>query len=302
MNAYSIGKRKNRSVFGNVAANAVIISFCLFCIIPMILVISVSFSDDIELTKNGYKLIPAKISLAAYKYIFKHPEQLLNSYMVTIIVTVAGTVLSLLITAVLAYVISRRDYRYKNITTFYIFFTTLFNGGLVPWYILITKYLHLNDKIFALFVPYMVNVFFVLLMKGFLSNLPASIFESAKIDGASEYRIFFRIVIPLSKPGLATIGLFYALLFWNDWMLPLLFINNNNLVSLQYMLYKIMSSIDFISMMTMSRANVSVDFSKIPDYSARMAMCILAAGPMLFTFPFFQKYFVKGLTIGSLKG
>lgn len=302
MSAYSISKRKNGSAFGNVAANAVIACFCLFCIIPLVLVISISFSDDIELTKDGYKLIPAKISLAAYEYIFKYPEQLLNSYMVTIIVTAAGTVLSLFLTALLAYVISRKDYRYKNITTFYIFFTTLFNGGLVPWYILITKYLHLNDKIFVLFVPYMVNAFFVLLMKGFMSNLPATIFESAKIDGASEYRIFFRIVAPLSKPGLATIGLFYALLFWNDWILPLLFTNNNNLVSLQYMLYKIMSSIDFISMMTMSNANVSVDISKIPNNSARMAMVMLAAGPMLFAFPFFQKYFVRGLTIGSLKG
>ncbi|MGQ9631006.1 MAG: carbohydrate ABC transporter permease [bacterium] len=177
----------------------------------------------------------------------------------------------------------------------------LFNGGLVPWYILIVRYLHLKDTLWVLIVPYLVVPWFVLLLRTFFQQIPISLIESAKIDGASEFRIFFSIIVPLSKPALATIGLFICLRYWNDWWLSLLYIEKENLVPLQYMLYRMMANIQFLTSQLTTTA-VDIDVGKLPNESARMAMCVLAAGPMLFVFPFFQKYFVKGLTAGALKG
>lgn len=273
----------------------------IFCIIPMVFVIAISFSDEMDIARYGYRLIPRTISIIAYKYIFSNPKQILNSYMITIIVTIVGTLISLILTAMLAYTLSRRDYRYKKVTSLYIFVTMLFNGGLVPWYILITSYLHLKNTLLVLFLPYTIVPWFVLLMKGFLASIPASIYESAKIDGAKELKIFFNIVLPLSKPALATVGLFSLLMYWNDWWLSLLFIDEEKLIPLQYMLYRIMSNIEFLTNQ-MGTVNVSINIRELPNESARMAMCVLAAGPMLFAFPFFQKYFIKGLTVGSIKG
>ncbi|WP_246218325.1 carbohydrate ABC transporter permease [Litoribacterium kuwaitense] len=186
-------------------------------------------------------------------------------------------------------------------TTFYIFFTMLFSGGIVPLYILVTQFLHLGDTIWALILPYLVNPFFVLIMKGFMDQVPFEIVESAKIDGAGEWRIFFKLIIPLTTPALATVGLFTSFLYWNDWWLGLLFIDDQDLVPLQLLLYRIMNTIEFLSN-NMHSANVSIDMSQFPSLSARMAMAVLVAGPMLFVFPFFQRFFVKGLTVGSIKG
>jgi putative aldouronate transport system permease protein len=269
-------------------------------VVPMLLVVSISLSEEKELLTNGYRLIPEKFSLLAYELILNSPGQLLKAYGVTIFVTVTGLVLSLLVTAMIAFSISRKDYRYGRITTLYVFFTMLFSGGLVPFYILVTQYLHLKDSIWALIIPYLVSPFNVLILKGFLEKLPAEIFESAKMDGASEYRIFFRIVLPLSTPALATVGLFIAFAYWNDWWLGLLFIDNQNLVPLQLLLYRIMSTIEFMTN-NISMVNVQVDLSQFPSLSSRMAMAVLAAGPMMFVFPFFQRYFVAGLTVGSVK-
>lgn len=289
-----------KSKKANISINIILAMVSICFIIPLIYVISVSFSSQQNLSDYGYRLIPKSISLEAYKYIFKSPNLILDAYSISIFVTVVGTLLSLIITAMLSYVISRKSYRYRKITAFIIYFTMLFNGGLVPWYMLISRYLHLRDNIFALIIPYLVNSWFVLLMKGFMQSLPIEMFESAKVDGASENRIFFRIVLPLSKSGLATVGLFIALMYWNDWWLALLFIDNQKLIPLQFMLNRIMSNISFLSS-GLSR-NINIDTSKFPSEAARMAMCALAAGPMLFVFPFFQKYFVKGLTVGSVKG
>ncbi len=295
---------KPRFSVGQFSIHLIIILFCLFCVVPILLVVSISLSDEMELVKHGYRLIPEKLSFSAYSYILKRPGQILNAYMITIIVTLAGSSLGLLISCMLAYTTTRRDYKYRNITSFIVFFSTMFNGGLIPTYILISKYLHMKNTLFVLFVPYLVNVGFIFLMRGFLLSIPGALIESAKIDGAGEFRIFFRIVIPLSKAGLATVGLFYALMYWNDWWLSLLYIDNNRLVTLQFLLYRILSNISFLSkVMSQGIAkNVGADIVKLPQLSARMAMCVMAAGPMLFVFPFFQKYFVRGITIGSLKG
>lgn len=269
-------------------------------VIPLIYVLSVSVTSDSDIVHYGYSLIPKHITGLAYSYLLQTPKQLLNAYFITIIVTVLGTALSLVLTATVAYVMTRRDYRYHRITTFYVFFTMIFNGGLVPTYMVVTKILHLQDTLFALFLPYGVSAWFAMLMRGFLMSLPFEIIESAKIDGASELRIFTVIIVPLSKPALATVGLFYALAYWNDWWLALLYISDANLVPLQYLLQSIMSNLEHLTSHMQAGLNINLD--QIPGESVRMAIAVLAIGPMMFVFPFFQKFIVKGLTLGAVKG
>lgn len=272
----------------------------IIIIIPLLYVVSVSLSYDGDIARNGYKLIPERMTFKAYSYIFQTPKALLQSYFITITVTVLGTILSLILTSSVAYVMTRKDYRYSRITTFFVFFTLLFNAGLVPSYIIATNVLHIQDTIWALILPYGVSAWFTMLMKGFMDSLPFEVVESAKIDGSSELNTFLKIIIPLSKPALATVGLFYALAYWNDWWLAMLYIQDEKLIPLQYYLQRIMSNIEFLTKSV--QAGISIDLSEIPAESSRMAIAILAAGPMLFAFPFFQKYLIKGLTVGAVKG
>ncbi|MBT3276038.1 MAG: carbohydrate ABC transporter permease [Spirochaetales bacterium] len=295
-----IENRRSR-LLGNGIIHTVLIVFSLLCIIPLWAVVSISFTAESSISIDGYALLPKVPSILAYTYIFKNPDQILRSYLVSIVVTALGTFLALFTVSLLAFPLSRTDYRYRRPITFYVFFTMLFNGGLVPWYILISKYLGLKNSILVLILPYLVVPWFVLLLRTFFKQLPLSLFESAKIDGASEFRCFFQILLPLSKPALATIGLFMCLNYWNDWWLPLLYIDVESLVPLQYMLSRMMANITFLTTQ-MTNTSITIDLSDLPNESARMAMCVLAAGPMLFIFPFFQKYFVRGLTAGSLKG
>lgn len=269
-------------------------------VIPLIYVLSVSLTSDSDIVHYGYSLIPAHITGRAYGYLLQAPKQLINAYIITIVVTVVGTILSLILTTTVAYVMTRRDYRYHRITTFFVFFTMLFNGGLVPTYMVVTKILHLQDTIFALVLPYGVSAWFAMLMRGFLMGMPFEVIESAKIDGASELRIFAGIIVPLSKPALATVGLFYALGYWNDWWLAMLYISDSNLVPLQYLLQSIMSNLEHLT--SHMQAGLSINLDQIPGESARMAIAVLAIGPMMFVFPFFQKYIVRGLTLGAVKG
>ena len=281
--------------------HALFILVSAFCLMPFFYVISISLSTEADIAKEGYSLIPKTLTSFAYKYVLQSPDLLLNAYFVSISVTVLGTLISLLVTSMLAYTMSRSDFRFGNYISFAVFFTLLFNGGLVPWYILIKRYLHIDDTLMVLILPYVILPWHVLLMKGFLSNIPLPLIESAKIDGASEWRIFFKIVIPIATPSLATVGLFIAFIYWNDWWLGMLFIENAKLTPLQFMLYRIMNNIQFLST-SLKSGNISIDVSAMPNETARMAMAILAAGPILIVFPFFQKYFVKGLTVGAVKG
>lgn len=287
--------------FFEVISHILLISFSVLCIIPLVLVISISFSSESSLITGGYTLIPKEVSLKAYKYLLASPKEIMNAYLVTIFVTVVGTIISITITSMLAYGLSRKDYPWANKTSFYVFFTMLFSGGMVPWYILMSRYLHLTDSILGLILPYIVIPWNVLLMKGFLKDFPKAIIESAKIDGANEFGIFFKMVLPLNKPGIATLTLFIALMYWNDYWLSLMLINNSNMVSLQLLLYRIMSNLDFLTKAVSSGATM-INAAELPGLSARMAICIISAGPMLLIFPFFQKYFVKGLTLGAVKG
>jgi putative aldouronate transport system permease protein len=295
-----IESRRSRILSRGIIHTAMIV-FSALCIVPLIAVVSISLSSEQSIRLKGYGLVPKEWSSTAYEYIFRSPQGILHSYFITFLVTSLGTFLSLVVISLLAFPMSRPDYRYRNKVSFYVFFTMLFNGGLVPWYILIVRYLQLKNTLLVLFVPYLVIPWFVLLLRTFFKQLPMSLFESAKIDGATEFKSWYSILLPLSKPALATIGLFICLNYWNDWWLALLYIETEKLVPLQYMLYRMMNNITFLTSQMTSTA-ISIDLSKFPNESARMAMCVLAAGPMLFIFPFFQKYFVKGLMAGSLKG
>ncbi len=269
-------------------------------ILPLLYMISVSFSSDGDIARHGYALIPKTLSLTAYKQAFAVPKVILNAYGVTLFVTAVGTFCSLMITTALAYAMARKDYAYRKFTSAYSLIPLLFNGGMVSQYVINTQVLHLNDTIWALILPYGINVWYTFMMRSFLSGLPTELYESAKIDGAGEYRIYFTIVLPLSAAGLATIGLFYAFAFWNDWWLAMLYINKRqNLAPLQMLLQRIMMNIEFYTKQL--PAGIRVD-GGIPVEGTRMALAVLAAGPMLIAFPFFQKYFVKGISVGAVKG
>ncbi len=287
--------------YARILIHACFIIFCLLCIIPLAAIIGISLSNETDINTLGYHIIPPNIDFSGYIYVLNQPKQILNAYKVSIAVCLVGTALSLMLTAGLAYTLSRRDFQLRKPVNFFVFFTLLFNGGLVPWYILITNYLHLKNTFWVMILPYAVLPWFVFLLRTFMSKIPHEIVESCSIDGASEFRIFFQMILPLSKPGLATIGLLTVLQFWNDWWLSLLFIEKEHLVPLQFMLYRIMSTIEFLTNSS-NAMPANMQTGVLPQESARMAMAVLAAGPMLFVFPFFQQYFVKGLTVGSIKG
>ena len=273
--------------------------FALVCIIPFFLIIASSFTSESYIIKNGYVLWPKEFSTSAYELIFKNPAKILRAYGVTAFVTIIGTALSVFVNAMTGYVLQRKDFRWRNIFSFYFFFTTLFSGGLVPWYILCVKTLHLKNTIWALIIPTIVSVWNIILVKGFMGGIPGEITESAKIDGAGDFRIFVKLILPLSKPVVATIGLFTALAYWNDWYMCMLFIDKKELFDLQYLLYQLMGSIKALREIA-SQTTVSV--SSMPIESTKMALTIVATGPIILVYPFVQKYFVKGLTLGSVKG
>lgn len=278
------------------------IMVCIACIYPFLVILGSSFQSQKDVMLNGYLIIPKEFSLTAYRMILRNPEILLNSYLITAVTTLAGSVAGLWVISGYAYAISRKSFKYRKHLSFYIFFTMLFNGGLVPTYIMMVRWLRLKNNILALILPMLVNSWYVLLMRGFMQNVSESLVESAKIDGAGEVYAFVKIVLPVCKPPLATIGLFLVLQYWNDWWLTLLYISNEKLMKLQYMLIRVLRNMEYLNSAEALQYGLVKEGMEIPAQSARMAMCVLAAGPMLVVFPFFQKYFVKGLTVGSIKG
>jgi len=278
--------------------------YCIACLLPLVLIFMVSITDEKSLIENGYSFFPSEISFSTYKYLFLDSEKLFRAYGVTIAVCVIGTILCVLMTMLYAYPISRKSFKYRNFFSFFVFFTMLFQGGLVPWYILYTQYLKLQNNPAVLIIPALVNAFNVLIMKTFFTtNLPDSVLESARIDGASEMRTFLKIVIPLSKPAIATIGLFSVLSYWNDWYLCLLYITDEKYYNLQYSMYQALRTVEYLtSSHAAAMGSTSSELAKIPGETLRMAMAILGIGPIIFAYPFFQKYFIKGLTIGAVKG
>lgn len=295
--------RRNKLTVSRVLIHLLFILMCASFIIPMIYVISISFSDEQALTQFGYRLFPKVVSTRAYMHIFQNPTQLLNSYKTTIFFSLVGSTASLLVMALVAYSLSRSNFVLRKPITFFIFFTMLFGGGTIPSYILNTQYLGLANNIMVYILPSLASAWYIIIMRTFFSQLPQSLVESAKIDGASELRIFFQIVFPLSKPVLATVFLMTLLNKWNDWYTSLLYIRDTNLYSLQYMLQKILREAEFVKSMSALGVNLNMDMqTSVPTEPVRFAMVIVAAGPMLVVFPFFQKYFTRGLTVGAVKG
>lgn len=277
------------------------ISVVIF-IIPLLYVISISISDPDDILFNGFSLIPENPTLSAYKFIFSTPDSIINAYIITIIESFVGMFFSVLITSMLAYTLSRSIFEYKKSLTWYVFFTMLFSGGLIPTYILNTTYLHLGDTIWIYILPGMVSAWNVILFRTFFRGIPEGLIDAAVVDGASEWRIFFQIMIPLSKPVFATIALTTLLGKWNEWYATLIYIDNEKLYTLQYLLQKMLRDVDFIKAMATEGQLPAEMIENLPGDNARYAMCVVAAGPMLFVFPFFQKYFSKGLTVGAIKG
>lgn len=282
-------------------AYVVIIGLSLACLMPFLLIISASLTSNESIIRDGYHLIPAQLSLEGYKTVFIFPDEVLRAYAVTISTTAIGTVFGLFFMTMAGYVLARKDFKYRNTFSFYIYFTTLFGGGLVPWYIMITKYLGLLDSYAVLVLPGLMTPFLIILMKNFIkSAVPEELFDSGKIDGAGDFRIYWQIVLKLSMPGIATVGLFLALYYWNDWFTSSLFINDTHKYQLQFYLYNVINSAQFIAQMG---AGTGVSLAtEVPTESTKMAMAIVVTGPILFLYPFVQRYFVKGLTIGAVKG
>lgn len=292
-------KTKDRLVF-NIIAYTVLILLSILCLLPFIMMLTGSFTSQEAIFRDGYRLIPTELSTEAYQLIFRDPTVILRAYGVTIFVTVVGTVLSLFITSMAAYVLASKDFKYRNKFSFYFYFTSIFGGGLVPWYILMVRYLHMRDNIIALIFPLLVNSVYIIIMRSFIqSSIPSVLQESAKIDGANDFQIYLIIILPLSKAALATIGLFTALIYWNDWYNAMLFINKEELYPLQYFLHALLSKADFMKSVA-SQSGVPV--VEMPTESLKLAMTVVATGPIILLYPFLQKYFVKGITIGAVKG
>lgn len=267
-------------------------------LLPFLLLVIGSFSSEHDIIANGFTLWPQQLSLNAYRSVFRFPQKIMNAYGITIYLTTVGTLVSLFLSSMAAYVLYRRELKYRNALAFFLFFTTLFNGGLAPYYILVTRYLHLKDTATILMLAPMFSVFHILILRSFIkSSIPDALVESAKMDGAGSFRIFIQVILPLLKPALASIGLFTALGYWNDWWTPMMFIQKDRLFPLQFTLYQMLSSINLSVAMG---ANVAV--RDTPQETFKLAMTVVATGPIILLYPFLQKYFVKGITIGAVKG
>ncbi|MEC0091174.1 carbohydrate ABC transporter permease [Paenibacillus macquariensis] len=287
--------------FSKLVIHLMFIAMSLACILPLLLVVSISFTDERSLMLDGYRLWPKEFSLNAYKYVFNGAGSILNAYAVTVFVTVVGTLLHLLFTSMLAYSLTRPEVTHRKALSFFVYLPVLFNGGLVPSYILMTRILHLKDTIWVLIVVGLVSAVNILIMKNFFRTIPESLIESARIDGSGEIHTFFRIVLPLSKPSLATIGLFVSIGYWNDWMTASLYIESQKLRPLQYLLQSLMNNIGYLQSNSQASRSMEAAIGMLPSEGARMATCVLAIGPIILLYPLLQKYFEKGLTIGAVK-
>ena len=287
----------------NVLFNAILTVLSLLSVIPFLFVIIISLTDEESLAMNGYRFIPEKWSFYAYEYIVSAGENIIRSYGVTILVTVTGTLLGLLLTGTYAYALSRKTYAFRSFFTKVITIPMLFSGGMIANYLIVTKVLMLKNTIWALILPLCLNSYNIIVLRTFFkTSIPDAVIESAKIDGASEWRVFFQIVIPMALPGLATIGLFLTLGYWNDWFNAMMYMDDKTWIPLQYLLIQIESSIDWLAS---NKSMMGVDgiqaAANLPKETIKMAIVVISTLPIIFAYPFFQRYFVNGLTIGAVK-
>lgn len=287
-------KKKKFSLFNTL--NLTFLSLvALTTLVPFLIVLSVSFSDEKSVAQYGYRLIPAGWSLDAYKMLFGNGSVIFNAYKVSLTITIVGTILAVIITSMMAYALSRKVLRYRNVISMIAYIPMVFSAGLIPFYIVLIRVLHFNDTLQGLIVPLLMNPFNLFLILNYLRGIPDAVIESAKIDGAGEFRIYRSIVLYLALPGLATITLFYALNYWNEWQLALLLIENTKLYPLQFLLRQVLMRVTYVS----QQMNMA---SNIPSESTKMATVVVTMGPILLVYPFVQKYFIKGITIGAVKG
>lgn len=282
----------------------IMIIFCLMCIIPFVFVVIISFSSQDSIRQIGYSFTPTMWSLDAYDYIWKLGDQLWRSFFNSFFITIVGTLFSLLVTILYSYALFRPDFKYRKVFTFFCFFTMIFGGGLAPTYVVCKTVLGLSDSYAAIIVPMLLNPFNIIVMRTFFqSSVPTELIEAATIDGSGEYSTLFKIIIPISKPGIATVGLLTALAYWNEWFIPMLYIKDAKYIPLQYLLMQMQTKVDFLvknsSMIGAEAANI---MSSLPQDSLRMALVVLIVVPIAFAYPFFQRYIIAGLTIGSVKG
>lgn len=287
-----------------VMINTIIGLFCLLCVIPFIFVVIISFSAEESIKQIGFSFTPIKLSLAAFKYVIDLGDQLWRSYFNSFFITVLGTVISVLICIMYSYALFRKDFKYRQFFMFFAFFTMIFGGGLTPTYMVSKNMLGLSDNYAALIVPLLVNPFnFVIMRSFFQSSVPNELIEAAAIDGSGEYNTLFHIIVPIAKPGIATVSLLTALAYWNEWFTAMLYVRDAKYFPLQYLLTKMQNQVDFLvrnsSKIGIEAANIMKD---IPQESLRMALVVLIVLPIACAYPFFQRYIISGLTVGSVKG
>ena len=274
--------------------------FAVACLYPLVLTFMTSITDEQTLIRNGYQMFPAKYSPAAYQMIADTMgSKVLGAYKITLFVTIVGTALSLFVTTSIGYVVSVQDFKQRNIINMLLYIPMVFSAGLLPWYLVCTKYYHLTNTMWALILPPCLNVFNVFLMRNFFASLPQAVFESARIDGAGHFRIFAQISIPMAQVGIITVGMMYALGYWNDYYNALMFIRKSDMYPMQYYLYNILSNIQFAARQSQTRTNYNI---AIPSETIKMAIIIVTILPILFLYPFIQRYIVKGVVIGAVKG
>lgn len=279
-------------------AYIILILFTLFCVFPFLLMVIGSFTKESELIVNGYSLFPKHFSTAAYKALL-HSDALAQGYKITILITVVGTLSALCISAMLAYSLSNKRNVLQTPLLLFCYLPMLFSGGIIPFYIVVSQWLHLQNSIGALILPLLCQSFLVFLLVSFFRTVPDELEEAARIDGANEMRVFFQIILPISKPILASVGLFYALYYWNDWYMGLMFVDNEKLFPLQLILRRMVSNMEAAKNLIPAAAAISTE---APTYGVRMATTVLTIGPIILLYPMLQKYFVKGLTVGAVKG
>ena len=297
-------KRRKKAGAGQYILSAILLLYTIFCAMPILLVFIGAVTDEKTLATEGFSYFPSKFSLDGVSSVLRYGKQLFVSYGVTIFVTVAGTALGLFVMSMLAYSLSRRDFRMRSFLSIYIMIPMLFSGGQLSSYIIYTSTYHLKDNLLLLILPLCVSTMNIIILRTYVqSSIPEELIDSARIDGAGEYRTFFQIVFPLMKPAMAAVGFMMATAFWNDWQNALLFITSDNKKPLQLLLVNIQKSIETL----LSNKNIPTSVlakmqGVVPQNSATMATVIVVIGPIMIAYPFFQKYFIKGLTVGSVKG
>ena len=294
-------KKSPQTIAFHVFAYIIIGIFAFLCLYPFYIIVVSSFSSEKAIIRNGYSMLIQDFSLEAYKICLRNPTKILYAYRNTICATIIGTTISVFLATLTGYVLQRQDFPWRNKFSFFFFFTTLFNGGLTPWYILCVKYLKFKNNFIALVIPLCFSVWYTIISKNFFKGIPFEITESAIIGGANDFKIYYKIIMPMSKPLLATIGLFAALAYWNDWYNCMLFISKDNLKTLQYFLQNMLNSVTALKQIATAGGEISAN-QVLPQETMKMAMTVLATGPIVLAYPLVQKYYVKGLTVGAVKG